>query len=613
MPGWVITAQFMAAAVFLTVALNHFAIWSRGDRFREHLLFAAASVAAAGSSLSVCAVYAATSVASITLAFKLDILFAALWLTALTWFVAFYSRAAGGRRWWAVALSALFGVVIVVNFMTPGGAVFATITGIRETHLWGERLAFPVGPVGSWRIVGDLGLLGLLVFVIDASVTLWRYQGDRRRALFLGGSIVVFLVVAGGYGVLVEHGVLEPPYLDAYGFLAVVLVMNHNLAGEVVQAARLARQVEAGERRWQTFLNNVHLAMVGLDREGCIEYVNPYAVALFGYVEAEMLGRLWFDLVVPGPERPRRWRQFKRFLDAEHPSDYENQVITKTGECLQINWSRVPLRDPDGHVSGILAVGEDVTARRRAELEVRRQRDELAHVNRITAMGELTASLAHELNQPLAAILNNAQAARRFMASDGIDLDEVRAILDDIIADDQRAAEIIRRLRALARKTPAELAPLQLADVVRDVVSLLRGDAMLRQVRVSVATAPHLPLVLGSSVQLQQVVLNLLLNAFDAMRDCPADRREALVRVEPDGTRGVTVTVIDRGPGIDSGLLDTVFEPFYTTKGNGMGMGLSICRSIIDAHGGRLWAENNQDQGACFVFSLPVSEADAAA
>jgi two-component system sensor kinase FixL len=222
-------------------------------------------------------------------------------------------------------------------------------------------------------------------------------------------------------------------------------------------------------------------------------------------------------------------------------------------------------------------------------------------------MGELAASLAHELNQPLTAILSNAQAAQRFLAGDGANLDEIREILSDIVHDNSRAGEVIRRMRTLFRKDEPEFIPLDLANVISDVVLIAHSDAINHNIRVLFEISPGLPSVRGDRVQLQQVILNLLMNAFHAMKDCPLQEREVVVRGEVDGANEILATVRDRGIGLGRDNLAKIFQPFYTTKRDGLGMGLPITRSIIEAHGGRLWAENNLDCGATFYFTLPIS------
>jgi two-component system sensor kinase FixL len=223
-------------------------------------------------------------------------------------------------------------------------------------------------------------------------------------------------------------------------------------------------------------------------------------------------------------------------------------------------------------------------------------------------MGELAASLAHELNQPLTAILSNAQAAQRFLAGDGANLDEIREILSDIVHDNSRAGEVIRRMRTLFRKDEPEFTSLDLANVISDVVLLAHSDAINHNIRVLFEVPPGLPPVRGDRVQLQQVILNLLMNAFHAMKDCPLQEREVVVRGEVDGAEGILATVRDHGIGLGRGNLDKIFQPFYTTKRDGLGMGLSITSSIIEAHGGRLWAKNNEDRGATFYFTVPAEK-----
>jgi two-component system sensor kinase FixL len=266
----------------------------------------------------------------------------------------------------------------------------------------------------------------------------------------------------------------------------------------------------------------------------------------------------------------------------------------------------VPRFASDGAFLGYIGSAIDITQRKEAESEFRQQQAALAHMTRVSTMGELAASLAHELNQPLTAILSNAQAAQRFLATDPVDLEEVRAILADIVHDDNRAGEVIRRVRTLVRKQPREFAALDLAGIISEVVALLHSDAILHNVRVILELTQNLPHVRGDRVEMQQVLLNLLLNAFDAMKDAPRCKREVVVWAEAVRSDTVRVGVRDGGPGVSGDMRDKIFEPFVTTKREGMGMGLSISRSIVEAHGGRLWAENNSDHGATFYFILPV-------
>jgi len=268
-------------------------------------------------------------------------------------------------------------------------------------------------------------------------------------------------------------------------------------------------------------------------------------------------------------------------------------------------WSIVvePLGSNDG---GAVIARTDVTNVRLAELEAQRSRQELAHVARVSTVGELTASLAHQLNQPLGAIMTNAQAARRLLDSPTPDFAKLHAILVDIVKDDRRASDIIVRLRKLLRRGELAMTRVNLTSLIREVADLVVGDAIVRSVTVAVDLDGEPVFVQGDSVQLQQVVLNLLQNAMDAVGDQSDGSRLVTVRCGRPHSRAVRVSMLDTGPGLPAGTEDMVFEPFYTTKPGGMGMGLSIVRSILEAHGGSIRAANHEGRGAIFEFELPV-------
>lgn len=238
--------------------------------------------------------------------------------------------------------------------------------------------------------------------------------------------------------------------------------------------------------------------------------------------------------------------------------------------------------------------------------EAGRLRQELTHIGRVSAMGELTASLAHELNQPLTAILNNAEVAQKFLEADVPNLAELREILKDIVADDTRAADVIRRVRVLLEKGELDHVPLDINGVVGEVAQLVKNDTVIRNVPMSLELAAGLPRVGGDRVQLQQVVLNMVLNGIEAMRETNGRDPALVIRTFRAGSTSVTVAIQDSGPGIEMRHVDRIFEPLYTTKREGLGMGLAIARTIVHAHGGRLRASNNAGGGATFEFTLPV-------
>ena len=266
----------------------------------------------------------------------------------------------------------------------------------------------------------------------------------------------------------------------------------------------------------------------------------------------------------------------------------------------------VPLRVAKG---GAVVSHTEITERKRAELEAQQARQELAHFSRVSTIGALATSMAHELNQPLTGILANAQAGLRFLKAGSPDLVEIGNILSDIVDDDKRAREVIRRLRGLLRKEDVQFGLLELNGLIRDVTKLLSSDAIIRNIAVRLELDATPLFVSGDAVQLQQVVLNLLLNAMEAMAGCSADGRTITVRTDSTDRETVHVAVQDAGPGLGEDTQQLVFEPFYTTKPSGIGMGLAISKSIIEAHGGRIWVTHNATEGATFHFSLPLAEA----
>ena len=250
----------------------------------------------------------------------------------------------------------------------------------------------------------------------------------------------------------------------------------------------------------------------------------------------------------------------------------------------------------------------DVTGRKQSMSQLMEQRDQLTHLSRVAMLGQMSGSLAHELNQPLTAILSNAQAAQRFLAIDNVDLDEVREILKDIVTDDQRAGEVIRRLRLLLKKGELHRLPLDLNDAVQEVLNLVRNDLLNDQITLRTEFAPDLPIIEGDRVQLEQVMLNFIVNATEAMQQVATSEKELVVRTERLRDDGVRLSVSDTGSGIAPDIVNEVFDAFITTKPAGMGLGLKVCRTIIEAHGGRLGGKNNPVRGATFHFEIPPAQ-----
>jgi signal transduction histidine kinase len=393
------------------------------------------------------------------------------------------------------------------------------------------------------------------------------------------------------------------------------VVTHLRLVGDIFAGALVARRAEtaraASERLSEILLGVVSRPTAVLDPAGKVVNANaawvrlgqepgsdgiPWAPLGGNYLEAcghaaaageSPLARQAFEGVGAVLAAGREDRRLKY----EWPDGHPREILI------------IPLHRPEG---GSVVSCLDSADLERAERDAQELRQTIAHFGRVATLGELSASLAHELNQPLTAILSNVQAARRFLAAGPQNLDEIGEILSDIEDDDRRAGEVIRRLRALMRKEAADRETLRLPELVHEVLSLMSADARTRQLSIRLELDETLPPVRADRVQLSQVVLNLLLNGADAMRHTRPGERELLLRAWRYDERSVALSVRDRGTGIQAEPIERIFEPFYTSKAEGLGVGLCICQTILQAHGGRIWAANNPDHGATLHLVLPA-------
>jgi PAS domain S-box-containing protein len=343
------------------------------------------------------------------------------------------------------------------------------------------------------------------------------------------------------------------------------------------------------------------------DRDGRFTLANKAVADMYGTTVDDLIGRTDAHFNHDASEVAAFRRDDLRVMETRGELFIAEERITDAvGEARYLQTVKRPIVGEDGVANQVLGVSTDVSARKAAELQLGLQRNELAHLSRVTMLAELSGSMAHELNQPLTAILSNAQAGLRFLERDTVSLDELRAILEDIVADDKRAGHVIAGLRMLLMKGEMKREDLQVNTAVEDVLRILHSDLVHVGVDARVEAAPDLPAVRGDRVQIQQVLLNLVVNACDAMSSCPVPERRLLVSTVLD-EGFVRVSVADRGQGIAREHAEKIFQPFYTTKEHGLGMGLAICRNIVSTHGGRLWAADNEGGGTQFNFTLPVA------
>lgn len=605
--NWIEIGWIGMSAASLTLAVVHLFVWFKQRSQVAHLLFFALAVSATAFGAFELAMMHSPSPAAYAATLRWAHVPLAMFVLAIVWFVRFHFDA--GRLWLAWAVTGVRLLALALNFATGVNINFSEVSALDPLALWGGVIVTgPIGIVNPLAVVPQIGNLLLGAFVIDASVALWRRGGTdaRRRAAVVGGGVIVCIVAVAGFAALITWGLVHAPTIVMPGVFIIVLAMGYELGWDLIAAAQLASRLRASEVRFRAVVEAAPSAILLIDDKGAIALANAQAENLFGYARTELLA-MPVDRLVPAQLRGAHAGQ--RAMYATDPqtramgAGRELFACRKDGGAFPVEVALSPMATEDGLF--VLASVVDISARRALERATAEQRDELAHLSRVAMLGELAGSLAHELNQPLTAILSNAQAAQRFLAQRPPRVDQIDEILSDIVKSDHRARAVIQRLRAMLRKEESKHQALDLNDMVEESLRLMRSDLLNRGVTLGTALAPGLPRVSGDRNQLQQVLLNLLMNACDAMDAQPTERRLRVV-TRSNAPGRVEITVSDRGTGIPAAELERIFEPFVTTKAKGIGLGLVICRSIVAAHGGRLWATNNAHRGATLHCELPT-------
>src|SRR5206468_492162 len=579
--SWITIVWSINVGACLTLGAFYCAVWCKQRENWVHLLFSCSAVAAAAISAFELGMLNAQTVERYQALVR--------WIHLPTWvltvsFVAFvrlYLRA--GRRWLAWSVYGLRTLVLILNFISPVSVNFRTITDIHHFSWNGEMVSVPVGLPNPWGLISSFSLLLLLIFSVDATITVWR-RGERQRALVVGGSMIFGAILA-WHVPLVIWGVIEVPFFLGFTYTAVVAAMGYELSNDMARAAHLAHELELSDQRLNLAADSADFGLWEWDLSKDEIWVTPTRRAELGF---SVSGKITSEDLISRWHVDDRDKVRQALRDAiENGKDY-NEEFRRVLADGSVRWvasrGRVQV-NKQGKPIRLLGISMDITGRKEAQLEAARQRYDLMHLARVNTLGELSSSLAHELTHPITAILSNAQAAQRFLDADNVDLNEVREILNDIVTQDQRAGDVIYRLRLLLKKgePQAHCDDVDLNEVIRDVVKLMRSDLINRNVTVDTDLAQNLPAVTGDRVELQQVLLNLMVNGCEAMADYDSSERRLLI-VSQSENGAMRVSVSDSGSGIPGEKMEQVFERFFTTKKEGMGLGLSVCRTIINAH-----------------------------
>jgi PAS domain S-box-containing protein len=447
-----------------------------------------------------------------------------------------------------------------------------------------------------FRIQVNSTTVALLYLIVIVLVSL---TSDFIPAAFV--SIVAYVCLDSFFTEPLFHIAMREPldFVAPIAFLTTSFVITRLMS----RVRKSFQEIQALKDQLRLVIDTIPGLVWSALPDGSAEFLNQRWLEYTGLTLKEGLD--WGVKVAVHPEDLARFMDEWRVALAEgKPLETEARLRRADGEYRWLLIRAVPLREETGKIVKWYGTSADVEDLKRAEEALSKSQAELAHVTRVTTMGELAASIAHEVNQPLSAIVNNGSACLRWLNGAAPDLDEAREAARRIIRDGNRAGEVITRIRALLRKTDAEKARLDINQTIREVVKLTRNEAARKGVTLRMDLAADLPPVLGDRVQLQQVILNLVMNGVEAMASAPARQRELLIRSRQHESDKALVAVQDSGVGLDGQDLEKLFDAFYTTKPQGMGMGLAISRSIVEDHGGQLWAAPNDGPGATFQFTL---------
>jgi signal transduction histidine kinase len=596
---WVVIVWTGATSASLMLAAIHFFVWMRNRAALASLMFCLMAACTAGMAGCELAMMRVVNVDQLGPILQWYNIFRWGVTLALLGFMHFYLRA--GRMWLELTVIGLRTFALLLNLLVSPNAYYSSIEGLSRIIFLGKPVTVVEGVPNPLMLVGQVSLLVLAACLVDTS---WKAYsaGAYNRALRVGTSSVFFVLALSLQTMLVLWGVIEVPIMASLFFLGIVGVMAFELSEDMLRATRLADNLQQREidlRRERKLTDSIFQGAPGLlylqSRDGTILRWNKRPAN-----PSEVVPTKIHDFF-----RSDDQHALGEFLEktfAEGSANFELDLLHPNGSATRHFFSTV--RIEIGEEPHLIGVGIDVSAEHALSLELDLQKERLARVSQIASMSELSSSLAHEINQPLAIILSNAEAAQRQLERETPNHNELREILKDIVTADIRAADVIRRLRSILNRGQPDLAIVSPTELLNSVLQILKTEIHSSGAIVSRKIPKRLPTLMADRIPVEQVLINLMKNALEAMHE-NGTRGKSLVLSCVSEANGIRFSVRDNGCGLPESA-DWIFEAFHTTKPNGLGLGLKICNTIIQAHGGRLWAENNKGRGACFHFHIPL-------